>query len=83
MWDEGIEGEASIANAAAGLLLWSVFAVNGIERRGLRYLLQARHIAIDIGLYDRASVSRIYDPSYPRRTRARAVFAWGFFSCLS
>jgi hypothetical protein len=77
VWETNINKEDSMANAAAAMLIWALHSFNGTDKLGMPYLQHMRHIATNLGLYDHRIASQVYDSSYPRRTRARAVLAWG------
>jgi hypothetical protein len=66
-----------MANAAAAMLIWALHSSNGTDKLGMPYLQHMRHITANLGLYDKRIASQVYDRLYPRRTRARAIFAWG------
>ena len=72
-----INKDDDIANAASGILIWALHSYNGTDRLGRPFLMETQHIATNMGLYDKSRVASAYDSSFPRRSRARAIFAWG------
>lgn len=83
LWDAALEKDDKIADAAAGMLIWALHSFNGTDKLGLKFLLQTRHTGTNIGLYDEALASRVYDPSCPRVSRARAIHAWGIYNWVT
>ncbi|CAD0099854.1 unnamed protein product [Aureobasidium mustum] len=77
LWDTSIDKEYELASGAAAMLIWALHTFNGADKLGMPYLSQMRHITTNLGLYDKQRRSEVYDPVQPRRTQARAVFAWG------
>jgi hypothetical protein len=66
-----------MANAAAAMLIWALHSFDGTDKLGMAYLQHMRHITTNLRLYDNRVATQVYDFYCPRRTRARAIFAWG------
>ncbi|KAH0282575.1 hypothetical protein KCU62_g9631, partial [Aureobasidium sp. EXF-3399] len=83
LWKDNIDKESSISSAAASMIMWSVHTLLTDDDLGMPCLLEARHIAHNMGLYDASRADRVYDPLQPRRSRARAICAWGIYSWIN
>lgn len=77
LWDTSIDKENDLASGAAAMMIWALHTFNGADKLGMPYLLEMRHITTNLGVYDTSRRAEVYDPTHPRRTHARAVFAWG------
>ncbi|KAK6008108.1 hypothetical protein QM012_000011 [Aureobasidium pullulans] len=77
LWDTPINREHDLASGAAAMVIWALHTFNGADKLGMSYLSEMRHITTNLGLYDKHRRSEVYDPAHPRRSQARAVFAWG------
>lgn len=77
LWNTPIDKEYDIASGAAAMLICVLYTFNGADKLGMPYLFAMRHITANLGLYDKHRSTEVYDPSKPRRTQARAVFAQG------
>lgn len=77
LWETSIDKEQDLASGAAAMMIWAMHTFHGADKLGMPYLLAMRHITTNMGLYDKGRRAEVYDPAQPRRTQARAVFAWG------
>ena len=79
LWEEE-RTKAIPANIAGALIMNAYLACTGQEEIPSPHMKQAVNLAEQMGLFDADRAPQIYDPAHKKRTRSRAVLAWGLFS---
>ena len=83
VWSIESIGPPHLATAAAGMMFMTIYGTSGADKLALPNVLQARHLAINMQLFNHDTAWKVYSNDHPQRSRARAILAWGMYMYLA
>lgn len=83
LWSIESIGPPHLATAASGMMFMTIYGTSGADKLALPNVLQARHLAINMQLFNHDTAWKVYSNDHPQRSRARAILAWGMYMYLA